>query len=403
MAYRVGNYEIEQPKLFEKQIIPSRRWDGNEDSYEMRNSRNWAFIKRKEYRMIRCTRCVMPETWAGIKFDEEGVCNICRESEKKVNIDWIKRQIWLFEILEKYRKYAKQRSNKYDCIVGYSGGKDTTYTLWAMVKKYKMKPLVVTADHGFRLSTKPEYNLMDIPKMLDCDHLRFIPGNGLRNALCRRGSEVNGDFCWHCHNGVATLTARISKQWDVPLVVWGEPTAAYGTDGAYTYDDFEEPDKKHYQRMALAEVTPEIMVPPGYELADLLPMIWPKGEFELKAIYLGNFEPWDQRKNVEIITRELGWKHQEMEGTYVDWDKVDCPYEPVRDWQKFTKRGFGRTTFQASKDIRDGLMTREEALKLVENLDGKRPKALDQFLKETDMTEDEFNEITRRHIVPRSE
>lgn len=353
--------------------------------------------------MKRCTRCVMPETWSCIMFDEEGVCNICREAEKKVQVDWDQRQQWLKDILQKFKEYARSRHNKYNCVVGYSGGKDTTYTLWAMVKKYGMSPLVVTSDHGFPLSPEAEWNLMEIPKLLDCDHLRLTPGNGLRNALCRRGSEINGDFCWHCHNGVATLTARISKQWDIPLVVWGEPTAEYQTEGAYTYADLEEPNKEHYETIALAEVKPEMMVPSGYELTDLLPMIWPEGEFELKAIYLGNFEPWDQREHVEIITRELGWKHREVEGTYVDWDKVDCPYEPVRDWQKFMKRGFGRTTFQASKDIRDGLMTREEALKLVKELDGKRPKVLDQFLKETEMTEEEFNALTERHVVLRTE
>jgi len=124
------------------------------------------------------------------------------------------------------------------------------------------------------------------------------------------------------------------------------------------------------------------MVPPSYKLVDILPMTWPKGEFELKSIYLGNYELWNQREHVKIITRELGWKHHKVEGTYVDWDKVDCPFEPVRDWQKFIKRGFGRTTFQASKDIRDGLMIREKALRLVEQLDGKRPAALDAFLEE---------------------
>ena len=228
------------------------------------------------------------------------------------------------KILEKYKNYAKSRATKYNCILGYSGGKDTTYTLWAMVRKYGMKPLVVTADHGFRLTKEAEWNLMEIPKMLDCDHLRFTPGNALRNALCHKGSEINGDFCWHCHNGVMTLTARLSKQWDVPLVVWGEPSAEYQTDGGtYTYADMEEPNKEHYER--LAEVRPELMVPPGYELIDLLPMLWPEGEFELKAIYLGTFEPWDQREHVDIITKELGWKHFPVEGTYVDWDKVDCP------------------------------------------------------------------------------
>ena len=344
----------------------------------------------------------MPETWPGIAFDEEGVCSICLQAENKVAIDWPERQRWLEEILQKYKEYAKGRGNKYDSIVGYSGGKDTAYTLWAAVKEYRMKPLVVTFDHGFPLSPEAEWNLMEIPKKLDCDHLRFTLGNRLRNALCRKASEVNGDFCWHCHNGVGALPARISKQWDIPLQIWGEPSAEYQTFGAYKYEDIEEQDREHFEKIFQAGVTPEMVMPPGYELVALLPMTWPEGESPLKAIYLGNYEPWDQRGHVDIITRELGWKRSHVEGTYVDWDKVDCPFEPVRDWQKFIKRGLGRTTFQASKDVRDGLMTREEALRLVEQLDGKRPKALDAFLHEVGMTEDDFNKITKRHIVRRS-
>jgi len=345
----------------------------------------------------------MPETWPGIEFDKSGVCSICRENEKEKKINWEERQRILREIFAKYKKRAKERNNKYDCLVGYSGGKDTTYTLWATVKKYGMKPLVLTFDHGFPLSPEAEWNLMEIPKKLDCDHIRFTLGNGLRNALCRKGSEINGDFCWHCHNGVGALPARISLQWDIPLQIWGEPSAKYQTFGAYKYEDLEEQDKEHFKKVFQAGITPEIIKPDNYELRDLLPMSWPESEFPLKAIYLGNFEPWGQREHVEIITKELGWKHFKTEGTYVDWDKVDCPFEPVRDWQKFMKRGFGRTTFQASKDIREGRLSRDEALKLIEKYDGKRPKALDNFLREVGMTEKEFNELTLKHKVLKSE
>ena len=350
--------------------------------------------------MKRCTKCVMPETWEGITFDEHGVCSICREGDNKVQIDWAARQRILQGILDYYREYASTRANKYNCLVGYSGGKDTVYTLWAMVKKHHMKPLVVTFDHGFPLSPEGEWNLKEIPKILDCDHLTFALGNALRNGLCRRGSEINGDFCWHCHNGVGTFPARISQQWDIPLQVWGEPSAEYQTASAYRFADMEEQDKEHYEKVFQAGVTPRQVLPPGYALVDLLPVTWPEGDLSLKAIYLGNFEPWNQRENVEIITRELGWKRRQMEGSYVDWDKVDCPYEPIRDWQKFIKRGFGRTTFQASKDIRDGLMTRDRALELVEQLDGKRPSALGAFLEDIGMTEEEFGEVTLRHVHP---
>lgn len=350
--------------------------------------------------MKRCTKCVMPETWDGIEFDEKGVCSICRSHDKKAQINWKERQKELAETIKYYKEYAKKSRNKYDSVIGYSGGKDSTYTLWAAVVKYGLKPLVVTFDHGFPLSPEGEWNLKEIPKRLDCDHLRFTLGNGLRNALCRKGSEVNGDFCWHCHNGVGALPARISKQWDIPLQIWGEPSAEYQTAGAgYEFEHKEEQNKEHYEKVFQVGATREKVRPDNYSLNDLLPMSWPEGQFPLKAIYLGNYEPWDQRKHADIITRELGWKRRQSEGTYVDWDKVDCPYEPVRDWQKYIKRKFGRTTFQASKDIRDGLITREEALKLVGKYDGKRPSSLDDFLKQINMSEEEFNDISKRHIV----
>lgn len=355
--------------------------------------------------MKRCTRCVMPETWTGITFDADNVCNICRANEtKQEKIDWAERQKELKQILTRYKTLANNSGNKYECIIPFSGGKDSAYTLWATVVKYGLTPLVVTFDHSFPLSPEAEWNLMEIPKRLDCDHLRFTIGNGIRNALCLKASEVMGDFCWHCHNGVGAFPARISKQWDIPLQIWGEPTMAeYQTAGPYKYEELEEQTKEHYEKAFQAGITPEMVLPSGYKMADLAPMSWPDGKFDLKALYLGCYEPWNQREQVEIITRELGWKHHSVEGTYVDWDKVDCPFEPVRDWQKFIKRGFGRTTFQASKDIRQGLLSRKKALQLVEDLDGRRPSSLDIFLKEVGMTEEEFNRITRNHIVPISE
>lgn len=348
--------------------------------------------------MKRCTKCVMPETWEGITFDKDGVCNTCFQAEKKVEINWEARQKELHIILDFYKTYARGKNNKYNCLVGYSGGKDSAYTLWAMVKKYNMTPLVVTFDHGFPISPEGEWNLKEIPKILDCDHLRFTLGNGLRNGLCRKGSEISGDFCWHCHNGLGTFPARMSHQWDIPLQIWGEPSEEYQT--TYKHSGMEEQDKEHYEKVFQAGVTHQQVLPPGYELTDLLPVTWPDGKFSLKAIYLGNYELWDQREQVTIISRELGWKHHQTAGSYVDWDKVDCLYEAIRDWQKFLKRGFGRTTFQASKDIRDGLMTRDKALKLVEQLDGKKPKILSSFLKEIGMTEKEFNNVTLRSVHP---
>ena len=87
----------------------------------------------------------MPETFETIEFGADGVCNICRQHEfKNEKINWDGRKKILGELIEEYRgKYD------YDCIIPFSGGKDSTYTLYYLIKEYKIKPLVIQFDHGF--------------------------------------------------------------------------------------------------------------------------------------------------------------------------------------------------------------------------------------------------------------
>ncbi|HAA03411.1 MAG TPA: N-acetyl sugar amidotransferase, partial [Syntrophobacteraceae bacterium] len=95
--------------------------------------------------MKTCTHCCLPETQDSIRFDANGVCTVCNQIKvKKEKIDWDKRMEMLHALCDRFRgKHA------YDCVIPFSGGKDSTYTLWYLVEKMKMKPLVVSFDHGF--------------------------------------------------------------------------------------------------------------------------------------------------------------------------------------------------------------------------------------------------------------
>jgi hypothetical protein len=92
-----------------------------------------------------CNRCGLPETYETIEFDDFGVCNIClNQVFKNECIDWDQRFLQLQQLTDDQKgEYA------YDCIVPFSGGKDSTFTLWYIVKKLKLKPLVVQFNHGF--------------------------------------------------------------------------------------------------------------------------------------------------------------------------------------------------------------------------------------------------------------
>ena len=92
----------------------------------------------------KCIRCRLPETYETIEFDENGLCSICKSADYKNKINWTERKVLLDELIRKYRD-----KSQYDCIVPFSGGKDSTFTLYYLIKEYNLKPLAVRFNHGF--------------------------------------------------------------------------------------------------------------------------------------------------------------------------------------------------------------------------------------------------------------
>ena len=346
----------------------------------------------------------MPETWEGIKFDKKGVCNICREHEHKKILDWKERNNFFREKCKFFRKKLKDKP--FDCLVPYSGGKDSAYTLWAMKYKYGMRPCAVTFSHAMFSDPEGLHNLIQVPRNIGAAHVILEPDFHLVKKMVKIGIKKFGDFCFHCHMGVGSFPLRFAIQSKIPFLVWGEPTAEYQTGGHYKFDDFEEYDPKHNKKVFFAGAKLDDFIGiDGITKADLEIFRMPSQEEYNKlgiwSVPLGNYEPWDIRKHVEIIKRNCGWKTRKIEGCYVNWDNVECKYIGVRDWQKYLKRGFGRSAFRASIDVREGRMTRDEALKIIKKYDGKRPASLDNFLKEMKITEKEFLATTKKHIVPK--
>ena len=96
--------------------------------------------------MKRCINCVLPETFPGIKFDEDGVCNFCRNFRGAKNLE--ERKLRYRQRFEKLIKEHKGRV-AYDAIMSYSGGKDSTYVLSILKERYRLNVFAVTFDNGF--------------------------------------------------------------------------------------------------------------------------------------------------------------------------------------------------------------------------------------------------------------
>jgi len=349
--------------------------------------------------MKKCSNCMLPETHETILFDDQGVCNICQQHEyKREKIDWVAKERELVELIEQYRgKYD------YDCIIPFSGGKDSTFTLYKLVKDYKVKPLVVSYDHGF-LRPRTLRNVDMVLRQLGVDFLKFRTNWHVIKKTMRESFLRKGDFCWHCHAGIFAYPMQVAVKFKVPLIFWGETSAEYTS--YYVYGQDEEVDEKRFNMWVNLGITAEDMAGMiDVPLQDLSCFKYPSlkelRSIKCRSVCLGSYIPWDVKKQSRIIMDELDWEGDEVEGvpSEYSYEKVECMMTGVRDYIKYIKRGYARASHLTSLDIRNKRMTRKEAEKLVERYEGKRPETLDLFLKMIDMTEEEFMRVSVSHTI----
>lgn len=353
--------------------------------------------------MKECKRCLTMESADTITFDSEGICGVCRNVEAKTNgkVNWETRRQELAAIVAK----AKALNNQYDCIIPGSFAKDSTFQMLFCVRELGLRPLIVRYNH-WHYRPQNEENMVNTLKQLGCDSIDVRVNWKVVKEMSREGIIRRGDQCIHCHQGVSTVPIQMALKYRVPLVIFGESLAEYQQFG-YTLDGYELWDEERYNRAMSLGIRPddmwEFIKDKGFDRRDLIPFEFPpRNEIEalgLKAICLGNYIPWDTKKQVERIKNELGWKGSVVEGSFEDYDKTECFAEGQREFSKFVKRGFGRSHHLANIAIRHGHMTREAGDALQKEHDGKRPQSLTRFLEHIEMSEDEFMETLRTHTV----
>lgn len=344
-----------------------------------------------------CIRCCVPETQEGVQFDEMGICTACGSSEDKMHIDWVARERQLKKILQEAQSKA---GNGYDCILPISGGKDSFFQAHVLVNVYGLKPLAVTFSHNW-FSETGFYNLQRCLEVFDLDHLQFTPARSLVNRLAKKSLSAIGDTCWHCHSGVGAFPLQVATRFKIPLLVWGESIAESAGRASYANPGHRF-DRDYFTKVS-AKLTPHEMIGPGLSERDLYPFELPTYE-EIEetgvwGIHLGDYLFWDDERQTEWIRDVYGWRETEMEGSYKGYKSAECVMAGMHDFTCYLKRGFGRSTMQASTDVRNGLLTRREGFSLIRHHDQERPQALDYYLEITGMTEKEFYDVMCRKKV----
>ena len=342
-----------------------------------------------------CSKCLLPETHETISFDQNGICSVCNNFSIKQDIDWTQR----YQILLKLVDEVKRKKASYDCIIPFSGGKDSTFSLYYAVEILKLRVLVVSFDHGFYRDNLLRNRERTINK-LGVDLVTFRPNQLLVKKLMLQSLKDKGDFCWHCHTGIGSYPLQVAVEKSIPLVLWGESSSEY--TNYFKVEDFHSIDEVAFNRIANLGISASDMyfrLNEEFELREFAPFTIPSlSELQSKNITtfpLGNFIKWDTKSQVEIIKNKLDWQGDEVEGVpkQYDYEKIECMMQGMRDYIKYIKRGYARTSHLASIDIRNGSLDRNEAQALVEEHEGQKPESIRLFLEFLQITEEDFNDI----------
>ncbi|GAB1262024.1 N-acetyl sugar amidotransferase [Aurantivibrio plasticivorans] len=342
-----------------------------------------------------------------INFDNEGVCSACRfHDEKEQGIDWQQKEEQLKELLSRFRR----TTGGYDVIVPGSGGKDSAYTAHILKYKYGMNPLTVTwAPHLYTdIGWKNMQNWMHVGGL---DNILFTP-NGKLHRLLTRLAFVN---LLHPFQpfivGQRIIGPAMAAKFDVPLVMYGENQAEYGN----AIDENEKPkmDEKFFSVQDPGDIVlggktiTQIMDEYGYSINDFTPYIAPKKELlekhNVEVHYLGYYLKWDPQECYYYAVEHTGFQAntERTEGSYSKYSSIDDKIDVFHYFTTLIKFGIGRATYDASQEIRNGKITREEGVHLVRKFDEEFPKKyFPEFLEYVGLTEQEFWDVVDQYRSP---
>ncbi len=322
-----------------------------------------------------CKTCLQPNTRPNIIFNDAGICPACDYFESLKHVDWHDRYKHLHEIVD-FGKANNQSG--YDCIIGVSGGKDSLKQATFVKDVLGMKPLLVCLSYPpEQLSERGALNISNMIALgFDCITVSLSP------KVWK--SLIKASFFKYCNWAKATEMAlfssvpRLAIAYQIPLIWWGEnPALQLGELGALGKDGSDGNQLRNINTLAGGAI--DWMLELGFEPKQLLQYQYPPlrdmEAANLRIVYLGYFmKDWSLVNNGVFSTLrglDIRTDVAENTGDIYGVARIDEDWVGLNQMIKYYKFGFGLTTEYMNEEIRWGRKTREEAIEVVKNFDGK--------------------------------
>lgn len=368
-----------------------------------------------------CQRCVMsnqrPSSYPEFRhtparrtptlnIDADGICDACKAADIKQQIDWKQREEELIQLLDTYRS----KDGSYDCLVPGSGGKDSCFAAHVLKYKYGMHPLTITwppilyTDIGLK-------NWRNWIEIGGFDNVAFKPNGRVQRLLTRLGIENLFHPFQTFILGQKNVAPKMAARFGIELVFYGENEAEYGNPVAENSESLRDKSYFTYQHLDdlyLAGVSvKELREAHDLSLNDLTPY-FPIEERVLRdhkidVRYLGYYLKWVPQEAYYYSVEHTGFEANpdRTEGTYSKYNSLDDKIDGFHYYTTWIKFGLGRASYDASQEIRNRHLLRDEAVALVKRFDGEFPaKYFAEVMDYIELPQQRFHELSDKHRSP---
>lgn len=329
--------------------------------------------------MRRCGICGLAENYKGIVIGEDGVCGLCRfyEENKSALCDEGNLEEFFEERVAAAKQIARERGSRYDCIVGLSGGKDSTYIVYQMKHRYGMRVLTFTLDNGFAT----EYgrrNVENALNQLDVDHIRIKPREEALRRYYSKSLGLFHNFCGVCFHLTHYYSYLLAGQNDIPLIINGR-TRGQVLQNAANPKGLEPFHISH----SLGEFEYQMFGPVAEKMSkqgavDLLHGV------RAEALSYFMYHRISEEEVMDFLEQRIGWQRPDRGIPH-----ADCWAHPIAEYLNLKKFGYPVREGELAVLVREGELTPEEAERTLEE-DRKRyrtidPEVLERFRERTKM------------------
>ncbi|RQO36091.1 N-acetyl sugar amidotransferase [Herminiimonas sp. KBW02] len=341
-----------------------------------------------------CTVCLQPDTRPNTHFNSGGVCPACDYYQHSRSIDWQER----YEILRDLTKTIKRKSGQYfDCIIGVSGGKDSTrQALWVR-DNLGLKPLLVCLSHPPQQVS--QLGVDNISNLINhgFDVVLTTPAPETWRRLMRDSFFKFTNWARSTELALFSSVPQLAIKYNIPLIFWGEnPALQVGDLKTMGNTGYDGNNLRYSNTLSSGHAW---MLDAGYDANSILPYIYPDIEAfdssKIQIVFLGWFlGDWGLLENASYacpVGLHIREEAPELTGDLYGLSNLDEDWHNMNQMIKYLKFGFGKITEYVNEELRSGAMDRATATDLVERYDGNCSEAyIDSFCEFIQITKQDF-------------